>query len=126
MGDTPRTIKRNEQATSVYSMPDELIYRFQSKELQSAWYEISYNFNQDGLNHIHLDVYPGDTGTEAQLIKDFTEYYNDRFGFCDGAGPHKEWRSLTEHGRLISISLMQSAGKENRRCLKLIFNESNP
>ncbi len=124
MGDEPKAIKRNEQATSVYSMPDELIYRFEPKEIDSTWYEISYSFNLDGLNHIHLDVYPANEALFDHLMSDFQDYYQQRFGDGKTLSSHVEWRSLTEHGRLVTVSLSKGHGKENRSCIRLLFNES--
>jgi len=126
IGDSPKAIKRNEQSASVYSMPDELIYRFEPQEIDSTWYEISYNFNEDGLNHIHLDVYPANKQLESHLMNDFQAYYHQRFGEAKQQGSQLEWRSLTEHGRLVTVSLSKGNGKENRSCIRLLFNESNP
>jgi hypothetical protein len=126
IGDQPKAIKRNEQATSVYSMPDELIYRFEPEEIDSTWYEISYNFHQDGLNHIHLDVYPANDALFDHLMSDFQGHYQQRFGDGKTHGSQLEWRSLTEHGRLVTVSLSKGNGKENRSCIRLLFNESMP
>jgi hypothetical protein len=126
LGDHPRAIKRNEQATSVYSMPDELIYRFEPNEVDSTWYEISYSFNDAGLNNIHLDVYPENGDLKQHLMNDFANYYNQRYGAGKNAGDHQQWRGLTSQGRYVTVTLSSGKGKENRSCIRLVFNESNP
>lgn len=126
IGDKPRAIKRNEQATSVYSMPDELIYRFEPNEADSTWYEISYNFNDAGLNHIHLDVYPANEELREHLALDFANYYNQRYGPGKTGADQRQWRGMTDQGRFVSVALSSGKGKENRPCIRLVFNESNP
>lgn len=126
LGDNPRAIKRNEPATSVYSMPDELIYRFEPNEIDSSWYEISYSFNDAGLNHIHLDVYPANADLKQHLTQDFADYYNQRYGSGKSIGDLRQWRGMTDQGRFVTVALSSGKGKENRACIRLVFNESNP
>lgn len=125
LGDKPKSIKRKEEASSVYSMPDEIIYRFNTGEADSTWYEISYNFNQDGLNHISLDVFPESIELKEHLFNDFVQYYNQRYGLLKNMQRHVEWRGLTEQGKFIVVSLMQEQQVNNRQHLRLVFNESN-
>lgn len=125
IGDKPKSIKRNEEASSVYSMPDELIFRFNPGEADSTWYEISYNFNQDGLNHISLDVFPESEELREHLYNDFITYYNQRYGHHKTMPRHIEWRGLTEQGKFIAISLLKEQQLNNRQHLRLVFNESN-
>ena len=126
IGDKPKAIKRNEQATSVYSMPDELIYRFEPSEMDSTWYEISYSFNDAGLNNIHLDVYPANEALDEHLSEDFSNYYNQRYGSGKLSGGIQQWRGMTDQGRFVTVALSSGKGKENRSCIRLVFNESNP
>lgn len=126
IGDKPKAIKRNEQATSVYSMPDELIYRFEPNEVDSTWYEISYSFNDAGLNNIHLDVYPANDELRDHLTLDFANYYNQRYGPGKTVIEQHQWRGMTDQGRFVSVTLSKGKGKEDRPCIRLVFNESNP
>ena len=126
LGDKPSSIKREEEASSVYSMPDELIYRFDSGETDSTWYEISYSFNQDGLNHINLDVFPQGETLENHLYNEFLDYYNQRYGICRDFSNHKEWRGLTVQGLYVMVSLTREPARNGRQHLRLVFNETNP
>jgi hypothetical protein len=126
LGDKPKIIKRQEESSSVYSMPDELIYRFEPNEADSTWYEISYNFNEDGLNHISLDVYPQSDELKDHLFTDFEAYYNQRYGASKKGATHQEWRGLTVQGHYVTVSLLQDTTGNKAKHLRLIFNETNP
>lgn len=126
LGDKPKLIKRKEESSSVYSMPDELIYRFESNEADSTWYEISYGFNEDGLNHISLDVYPQSEELKEHLFTDFEAYYNERFGVSKKSTTLQEWRGLTVQGHYVTVSLLREASDNKTNHLRLVFNETNP
>lgn len=126
LGDKPKLIKRKEESSSVYSMPDELIYRFEANEADSTWYEISYSFNEDGLNHIGLDIYPQSDELKEHLFADFQAYYNQRYGPSKKSASHQEWRGLTVQGHYVTVSLMRDASGQKRNHLRLVFNETNP
>ena len=126
LGDKPRLIKRKEESSSVYSMPDEIIYRFEPDEADSTWYEISYSFNEDGLNHISLDVFPKSQELKEHLHTDFTTYYTQRYGQGKQSGNHEEWHGLTMQGRFVTVSLINDRSSNKGNHLRLVFNETNP
>lgn len=110
----------------MYSMPDELIYRFEPNEADSTWYEISYSFNEDGLNHISLDVFPQTNELKEHLYADFESYYNQRFGPSKKNSTNQQWRGLTVQGHYVTVSLIHDTAGGEREHLQLIFNETNP
>lgn len=126
LGDRPKLIKREEEASSVYSMPDELIFRMEPQEADSTWYEISYSFNQDGLNHISLDVFPQGADLEEHLFNEFAAYYTQRFGSPKTLSNQAEWRGLTTQGRFVTVSLLRKKASSHPTHLRLVFNETNP
>jgi hypothetical protein len=126
LGDKPKLIRRQEESSSVYSMPDELIYRFDSNETDSTWYEISYSFNEDGLNNISLDVYPKSDELQNNLLADFEAYYNQRFGMSKKNPSHQQWRGLTSQGRYVTVSLLRDSTERKSNHIRLVFNETNP
>jgi len=126
LGDKPKIIKRQEETSSVYSMPDELIYRFEANEADSTWYEISYSFNEDGLNHIGLDVYPQSDELREHLFVDFISYYDQRYGSNKTNSSRHEWRGLTEQGHYVTVSLLRDTIGNKDNHLRLVFNETNP
>ena len=126
LGDKPRLIKRTEESSSVYSMPDEIIYRFEPNEADSTWYEISYSFNEDGLNHISLDVFPQSHDLKEHMYTEFTAYYTQRYGQGKRSGNHEEWHGLTMQGRFVTVSLINDQSSNKGNHLRLVFNETNP
>jgi hypothetical protein len=125
LGDKPKIIKRQEESSSVFSMPDELIYRFEANEADSTWYEISYSFNEDGLNHISLDVYPQSAALKENLFADFMSYYNQRYGANKTHSSRHEWRGLTVQGHSVTVSLLRDTTGNESNHIRLVFNETN-
>jgi hypothetical protein len=126
LGDKPKIIKRQEESSSVFSMPDELIYRFESNEADSTWYEISYSFNEDGLNHISLDVYPQSNALKEHLLTDFISHYNQRYGANKTNSSRHEWRGLTVQGYSVTVSLLRDTTSNASNHIRLVFNETKP
>lgn len=124
IGDNPRQVEGSEGVNSVYSMPDELVYRMESDGEDSTWYEISYNFNEAGLYNIQLEVFPKNE-THLKLYKDdFVRYYKEKYGDCKYVNGYCEWRAMTNNGHLVNISLTDSLIVKSRPCIKISFNES--
>jgi hypothetical protein len=110
LGDKPKIIKRQEEASSVYSMPDELIYRFETNEADSTC----------------LDVYPQNESLKEHLLNDFISYYDQRFGTSNTKNAHHEWRGLTVQGHYVTVSLLKDSTGNKPNHLRLVFNETNP
>lgn len=123
IGDDPTKVIRTENASSVYSMPDELVYRMQPDD-DSTWYEISYNFNDQGLYNINMEIYPVNDDKFNVLRKEFIEYYDSRYGACQTYQDYCQWRTLTENGHIVSIQLSHFPTNNARPCLKINFNET--
>ena len=125
LGDNPTVIKRQEESSSVYSMPDELIYRAYPKGMDSMWYEISYNFNHQGLYDISLDVFPKTDVETRDLKTSFITYYKQRYGECAQTNGYCSWRAMTLNGHIVSITLTDSLQFDHKPCLRVNFNESS-
>jgi hypothetical protein len=124
IGDDRESVLKAENGSTVYSMPDELVYRIDPNGTDSTWYEISYNFNQQGLYDINMDVYPkNDSGMRA-LKNEFVQYYINRYGDCKYHNGYCQWRAMTGNGHIVSITLTDSISTTPRPCLKVKFNES--
>ena len=126
LGDNVSKVESNENNNIVYSMPDELVYRIAPNVEDSTWYEISYNFHENGLYYISLQVFPKND-TYLKLYKDdFVKYYKEKYGDCKYKNGYCEWRTLTESGHLVNISLTDSIPTDSRPCIKITFNETEP
>lgn len=125
IGDKAKDVKLKEDAVSVYSMPDELVYRISPEGEDSTWYEISYNFNEAGLYDISLDVYPKDTDEVRLLRSTFISHYVEKYGECKFYNGYCQWRAMTNNGHIVSITLADSLLQSSRPRLRVNFNESN-
>lgn len=125
IGDQREEVARIENAETVYSMPDELIYRAYPKGMDSMWYEISYNFNHQGLYDISLDVFPKTDVETRDLKTSFITYYKQRYGECAQTNGYCSWRAMTLNGHIVSITLTDSLQFDHKPCLRVNFNESS-
>lgn len=123
LGDDPESVRRMENAESVYSMPDELVYRIPPDTKDSTWYEISYNFDEGGLYDISMAIYPKTDSGLAALKNTFISYYISKYGECKMEGGYCAWRSMTNTGRIVSITLADSVLHKSTPCLQVNFNE---
>lgn len=122
IGDQKDQVVIKEGGRTVYEMPDELVYRIGSEGHDSAWYEISYNFNQEGLYDIMLEIFPKDEGELKELRNDFIAFYLDKYGDCEYRDGYCQWRTMTENGHIVNIVLTDSTASQ-RPCLKVNFAE---
>lgn len=124
IGDKHNEVQMKEDANSVYSMPDELVYRISPDDKDSTWYEISYNFNENGLYDISLDVYPKDTTDVRELKNNFIAHYLKKYGDCKFYNGYCQWRAITNNGHIVTITLADSLLQSPRPRLRVNFNES--
>lgn len=124
IGDDRESVSQFENGTSVYSMPDELVYRIEGEGPESTWYEISYNFNQQGLYDINMDIYPVDDKGLSELKNEFIGYYITKYGECKYLNGYCQWRAMTSNGHIVSITLTDSISSMPRPHLKVNFNET--
>lgn len=124
IGDERDVVMSMENAETVHSMPDELIYRVYPNGTDSAWYDITYNFDNQGLYDISLDVFPKDSSGMQSLKQNFINYYKERYGECKQSNGFCAWRALTSNGHIVDIYLTDSLRMEGRPRLRVNFNES--
>jgi hypothetical protein len=124
IGDRPEDVKNIEDAETVYSMPDELVYRIPPNTKDSTWYEISYNFNEQGLYDINLEIFPKDESGLGAMKQDFVGHYIEKYGECTMQNGYCTWRAMTENGHIVSITLTDSLSNNTRPRIKINFNET--
>lgn len=126
MGDKPGDVLRKEGKDYVYSLPDELTYRIPLSRQDSTWYEITYNFSEDGLYDISLEIFPRSDSQRTRLTADFSKLYIERYGQPLIDGHYSEWKVMTaKNGRIVKIIMTDSLEKNGLPCIKLNFNEYN-
>lgn len=123
MGDAPHEVIASEGSNAVYSMPDELVYRIVPRTADSTWYEISYNFNEQGLYDIHLDLIFKNDSIKQSLRQEFFDYYSNKYGVCDTTSGAVLWRTMTEKGSFVSIEMHDTPEKQGKPTMLIHFNE---
>lgn len=123
MGDAPHEVIASEGSNAVYSMPDELVYRIVPRTTDSTWYEISYNFNEQGLYDIHLDLIFKNDSIKHSLQREFFEYYTQKYGVSDTTSGAALWRTMTEKGSFVSIEMHDTPAKQSKPTMLIHFNE---
>jgi hypothetical protein len=124
IGDHITDVERREDPnTSVYSMPDELMYRVPLSGANTSWYEVSYQFSENGLYDILLEVYAANDTIRDVLSKDIAAHYQHKFGDFSGGGHHKEWRVMSAEGRFISIQIIDSLFLKDKPALRVKYKE---
>lgn len=123
MGDNIESVMEKEEASAVYSMPDELVYRIPKDEKENTWYEISYNFNAEGLYDINLEVVCPSDSSRTALVRDFREYYSSRYGNSQEGRHRTQWRTMTASGKFVSVLLIDSIQKSSKPAIRVNYNE---
>lgn len=124
MGDHPGEVMEKEGSRAVYSMPDELVYRINAGKKDSTWYEISYNFNEQGLYNIDLEVVAKSDIVLRKVMSDFEIYYTSKYGEPTNNEGILLWRTMTESGSIVTVSITDSLTKMNQPALRVNYFES--
>jgi hypothetical protein len=124
LGDDPEAVRAKETASSVHRMPDELVYRMNPTGEDSTWYEISYNFNQQGLYNINLEVFPVSDSVFQSIREEFISFYTEKYGECKYHEGYCQWRAISANGHIVSITISGAPSNRSRQCLKVNFNET--
>jgi hypothetical protein len=115
--------RREDPSTSVYSMPDELIYRVPLSGMGTSWYEVSYQFSEHGLYDIRLEVYAATDSIRNTLAKEICAHYTKKFGDFRGSAHHKEWRIMSAEGRIVAIGITDTLILKNKPALRIKYEE---
>lgn len=125
IGDKYSSVLEHEGEHTVYTMPDELAYRIPLGQKDSTFYEITYNFNEQGLYDIAMVIFPSGQPEINKLVDDFTAYYITKYGQPLNSPHAAEWRIMTGNGRIVKVIIADSLQKEGRPYMKVNFNEYN-
>jgi hypothetical protein len=125
IGDQPQSVIQAEGRETVYSMPDELVYRIPINQHDSTYYEVSYNFNQQGLYDINLEIFAPNEVVLQTLAAEFRDHYRKKYG-AETSDQHRVmgWRVMTSNGSIVGITISDSLMKLQKPCLRINFNES--
>ena len=124
IGDPPSKVSRTELAKSVYTMPDELIYRIEAGRSDSTWYEINYGFGDNGLNNIELSVFLSTNEQAINMRNEFRSLYSERYGECNVHNEFCSWSTVTSNGKDAVIYLKDPTDVEDMSKLVIQFREA--
>ena len=123
IGDDIEKVMAREEKNIVYTMPDELTCRIPLDLKDSTFFEISYNFNDQGLYIIDLIVLPNDTFGTQMLFNDFKYFYDVRFGVADSTDGFTSWFTSSARGTDVEISMMDESRERGTPYLSISFYE---
>ncbi|MDZ4752000.1 MAG: hypothetical protein SGI87_10325 [Flavobacteriales bacterium] len=124
IGDDYEKVLNIDPANTLYSMPDEIVYRLPVKDASGTWYEITYNFKERGLYDICLEIFPSDSNTSQTVSGDLLKLYKDKYGIPVEDKGYKSWRIMTANAHVITVDLTDSLIKHGKQMIQVRYNES--
>lgn len=123
IGDKKEDVIRQEgRDAEVYRMPDELIYRMPLGAEKLIWYEISYNFNEEGLYDISLEVLANSADMRSSLSSEIVAYYVEKYGRPKG---NKSWHVMSQSGRIVDIIVTDTLIIKKKPAIRVKYYESS-
>ena len=84
---------------------------------------ITYNFNEQGLYDIELDIFPkSDVDTKA-LFGQFKGYYDKRYGTSSAEDGYTTWFAQSHQGTDVEITMIDESIEMNKPYLSISFYE---
>lgn len=109
----------------VHQMPDELTCRIPLDLKDSAFYDITYNFDEEGLRVIELDIFPASNVVKKELYDNFKAYYDRRFGKSSEDDGFTMWTTRSHRGTAVEVSMIDESTEIGRPYLTVNFYEYN-
>lgn len=123
IGDDIREVMARESANIVQNMPDEVTCRIPLDIKKSTFYEITYNFNEQGLYVIELDIFPKTEKDTGELFDSFKSFYDRRYGKSTVDDGYTTWFTKSTQGTDIEISMIDKTRDLEKPYLSVIFYE---
>lgn len=80
-----------------------LYYEFKIDSVGS--FDVSYDFDENGLNEIHSDIFIKDAAQTDSIFNTFKTYFDDHFGSNESHGGYTVWTVKSEHFGDIKVNL---------------------
>lgn len=123
IGDDIKEVFNRERNNIVYNMPDELTCRIPGNIKDSTFYEITYNFNEEGLYVIAMDVYPTDSISTETLFTDFKSVYDLKYGVSEVVEGFTTWMTRSSQGTKVEITMINESKEIGKPYISLSFYE---
>lgn len=123
IGDGMDDVLQREKNNIVYNMPDEITCRIPLSMKDSTFYDITYNFNDQGLYVIELDLFPANENDAQKLFGEFRSFYDLRYGASTADDGYTTWFAKSEHGTDVEITMIEESKEMQRPYLGVTFYE---
>ena len=123
IGDGIEDVLQREKKNVVYNMPDEITCRIPLSMKDSTFYDITYNFNDQGLYVIELDLFPASIEASQSLFEEFKSFYDLRYGASTADDGYTTWFAKSGHGTDVEITMIEESKEMNRPYLGVTFYE---
>ncbi len=123
IGDGMDDVLQREKNNIIYNMPDEITCRIPLNMKDSTFYDITYNFNDQGLYVIELDVFPANESDAQKLFGEFRSFYDLRYGASTADDGYTTWFAKSEHGTDVEITMIEESREMQRPYLGVTFYE---
>lgn len=123
IGDGMDDVLQREKNNIVYNMPDEITCRIPLSMKDSTFYDITYNFNDQGLYVIELDLFPASESDAQKLFGEFRSFYDLRYGASTADDGYTTWFAKSEHGTDVEITMIEESKEMQRPYLGVTFYE---
>ncbi|MFL5764789.1 MAG: hypothetical protein ACJ77K_12670 [Bacteroidia bacterium] len=102
LGDKLDSVQKREAVAATEADSGYLYYEF---KLDSNSYNVSYNFDENGLNEIRSDVYVKNPANTDRIFNAFKKYFDDHFGPSETHGGYTVWSVRSEKFGDVKINL---------------------
>ncbi len=123
IGDSQPLVLQREEENVVYNMPDELTCRIPSSMKDSTFYDITYNFSENGLYVIELDVFPKTTTQAQMLFNKFRSYYDTKYGSSSEDEGFTMWKTQSARNTDVEVSMVDESIEAERPYISIVFHE---
>ena len=125
IGDKIEDVLEREQDNIVHNMPDEITCKIPISIKDSTYYDIIYNFNDNGLHVIELDVFPSHDSAASSLFNDLHAFYNKRYGSSTADDGYSSWFTKSQQGKDIEVTMINESKEMNKPYLSITFYENS-
>jgi hypothetical protein len=102
LGDKMDAVQKKELGPASEADEGYLYYEY---KLDSNSYNVSYNFDENGLNEIQSDIYIKDPSNTEKVFNAFKSYFDDHFGSSETHGGYTVWSVKSEKFGDVKINL---------------------
>jgi|ERR1043166_4248090 hypothetical protein len=90
---------------SVAPLESDSAYLYYEFKLDSNSYNVSYTFDENGLDEIRSDIYIKNSGNTDKIFNSFKQYFDDHFGPSEMHGGFTVWSVSSSKFGEVKVNL---------------------